>query len=159
MKDASQLAQKMALECPAFRVRQASRVLAKVYDDELAALGLQLSQLPVICALAIFGDQGATMSRLAQAVVMDRTTLTRNIRPLEHAGLLRVARSPADARTKIVVITHAGERAIEAVFPVWERVVRRLKKTLGEKTLSELLAKLDEVIAVSPAAERGEPAR
>jgi DNA-binding MarR family transcriptional regulator len=147
----------MAQECPAFRVRQASRVLAKVYDDELAPLGLQLSQLPVVCALAMFGDRGATMSRLAQAVVMDRTTLTRNIRPLERAGLLRVARSPDDARTKVVVITRAGERMIEAVFPVWERVLRRLKKRLGEDSLAALHERLDEVIAISPAAERGGP--
>jgi DNA-binding MarR family transcriptional regulator len=98
------------------------------------------------------------MSRLAQAVVMDRTTLTRNIRPLERAGLLRVARSPDDGRTKVVVITRAGERTVEAVFPVWERVIKRLRKTLGEETLSELHAKLDEVIALSPVAERGLPA-
>jgi DNA-binding MarR family transcriptional regulator len=66
-----------------------------------------------------------------------------------------VARSPDDARTKVVVITRAGERMIHAVFPVWERVLRRLRKTLGDENLSELHTKLDEVIALSPVAERG----
>jgi DNA-binding MarR family transcriptional regulator len=152
MADFSQLARQMAEECPALRVRQASRVLAKLYDDELAPFGLHSSQLPVLAAVALFGDSGATMSKLAQAVLMDRTTLTRSILPLERAGLLRVARSPEDARTKVVVITRAGERMIESIFPVWERVFTRIKKTLGEHFLIELRAQLDEVIGL-----RGRP--
>ncbi|MEH2555320.1 DNA-binding MarR family transcriptional regulator [Bradyrhizobium algeriense] len=148
MANFSQLARQMAEECPALRVRQASRVLAKLYDDELAPFGLHSSQLPVLAAAALFGDSGATMSRLAQAVLMDRTTLTRSILPLERAGLLRVARSPEDARTKVVVITRAGERTIESIFPVWERVFTRIKETLGEDTLIELHSQLDEVIGL-----------
>jgi DNA-binding MarR family transcriptional regulator len=154
MVEFSQLARKMAAECPALRVRQASRVLAKLYDDELAPFGLHSSQLPVLAAAALFGDSGATMSKLAQAVLMDRTTLTRSIRPLERAGLLRVARSPDDARRKIVVITRSGERTIQAIFPVWERVLRQIKKSLGAEMLTELHARLDQVIALSTIAER-----
>jgi DNA-binding MarR family transcriptional regulator len=148
MTDFSQLARKMAEDCPALRVRQASRVLAKLYDDELAPFGLHSSQLPVLAAAALFGDSGTTMSKLAQAVLMDRTTLTRSIPPLERAGLLRVARSPEDARTKVVVITRAGERMIESIFPVWERVLTRIKKSLGEHILIELHAQLDKVIGL-----------
>lgn len=145
----------MAEGCPALRVRQASRVLAKLYDDELAASGLHSSQLPVLAAAALFGDPGATMSKLAQALVMDRTTLTRSIRPLERAGLLRVARSPEDARTKVVVITRAGERKIESIFPVWDRVFKRIKRTIGADKLTNLHARLDQVIALLPVADRG----
>jgi DNA-binding MarR family transcriptional regulator len=148
----------MAAECPALRVRQASRILAKLYDDELAPLGLHSSQLPVLAAAALFGDSGATMSKLAQAVLMDRTTLTRSIRPLERAELLRVARSPEDARTKIVVITRSGERMIESTFPVWRRVLDQIKKSIGAETLADLHARLDQVIALSTAAERNGPA-
>jgi hypothetical protein len=97
------------------------------------------------------------MSRLAQAVLMDRTTLTRSIRPLERAGLLRVARSPEDARTKIVVVTRTGERMIESIFPVWERVLKQIKKSVGAEMLTELHARLDQVIALSPVAERDPP--
>jgi DNA-binding MarR family transcriptional regulator len=117
----------------------------------IVPFGLHLSQLPVLAAVALFGDSGATMSKLAQAVLMDRTTLTRSILPLERAGLLRVARPPEDARTKVVVITRAGERMIESIFPVWERVFTRIKKTLGEHILIELIelrAQLDEVIGL-----------
>ena len=152
MTDCSRLAQKMAEECPALRLRQASRVLAKLYDDDLAPFGLRSSQLPVLAAAALFGDAGATMSNLAQAVLMDRTTLTRSIRPLERAGLLRVARSPEDARTKIVVITRAGERTIESIFPVWERVLKQIKRRVGVERLAALHARVDQVIALAPVA-------
>jgi DNA-binding MarR family transcriptional regulator len=132
----------MPEECPALRVRQSSRVLAKLYDGEFVPFGLHSSQLPVLAAVALFGDSGATMSKLAQAVLMDRTMLTRSILPLERAGLLRVARSPEDARTKVVIITRAGERMIESIFPVWERVFTRIKKTLGEHILNQALSKV-----------------
>lgn len=144
----------MAAACPALRVRQASRVLSKLFDEELTPFGLLSSQLPILNAVRLFGESGATMSRLAQVLRMDRTTLTRGIRPLERARLLRVARLPGDARTKVVVITRSGERMIVAIFPVWERVLKRIKKSLGALTLGELHARLDRVIALSPVAEQ-----
>ena len=85
MDEISQLARTMALECPALRVRQASRVLTKLFDGELAPFGLLSSQLPILAAVALFGDSGAPMSRLAEALLMDRTTLTRGIQPLKRA--------------------------------------------------------------------------
>jgi DNA-binding MarR family transcriptional regulator len=144
----------MAAECPALRVRQASRVLAKLFDDELAPFGLLSSQLPILAAVALFGASGAPMSRLAEALLVDRTTLTRGIRPLERAKLLRVVHSPHDARTKIVVVTRSGQRMIEAIYPAWERILGQIKKFLGAQTLVELHAQLDHVIALAPAAGR-----
>jgi DNA-binding MarR family transcriptional regulator len=151
MKNVSVLARRMATECPGFRVRQASRVLSKLYDDELRPLGLQHSQLPVLTAAAMFGEEGAPMSALAQALVMDPTTLSRNVRPLEKAGLLRVARSPKDRRARVLFLTVAGERALESVFPAWERVLKRVSKKLGASALAELHARLGQLIAMSPA--------
>jgi DNA-binding MarR family transcriptional regulator len=127
-------------------------VLAKLYDDELRALGLQMSQLPILVAVAIFGEAGASMSALAEAIVMDRTTLTRNVRPLEKDGLLRIARSPVDARTRVVLLTRAGEHMLESVFPVWERVCKRVRSKVGAQALGDLFATLDEVIALAPSA-------
>jgi DNA-binding MarR family transcriptional regulator len=126
-------------------------------DRLIAPFGLLSSQLPILAATAMFRDSGATMSRLAQVLLMDRTTLTRSIRPLERARLLRVARSPDDARTKIVVVTRAGERMIVAIFPVWEHVLTQIKKSAGAEMLTELHARLDQVIALSAIAEHDLP--
>src|SRR5215510_11640575 len=121
--DYEQAARKMASECPAMRARQAARVFGKIFDEAFRPLGLQLTQLPLLCGVALFGEKGAPIGKLAHGMVIDPTTLTRNIRPLERAGLLRVARSPDDARTRIVFLTAAGERMVEAAYPVWQRAL------------------------------------
>jgi DNA-binding MarR family transcriptional regulator len=134
-------------ECLATRVREAGRLLTKVYDEALRPVGLEMSQLPVLNALALFGEAGATVGALARALVMDRTTMTRNIRPLERAGLLRVARSPHDARAKIVLLTAAGERMVEAAFPLWERTTKRIGDTLGQAEVQGLTRRLGKLVA------------
>lgn len=130
----------IAEQCPALRARQASRALARVYDEALRPLGLQSSQLTVLVAVAMHGKGGAPIGRVAQVLVMDRTTLTRNVRPLERAGLLQIARSAEDARTRVVVLTKAGERLLELAYPVWERVTKSVRRSMGERGFAGLHA-------------------
>jgi DNA-binding MarR family transcriptional regulator len=145
----AEAARKMAGECPAMRVRQASRVLGKAFDEALRPLGLQVTQLPLLCAVALFGECGASIGALAKGMVIDPTTLTRNIRPLEKAGLLRVARSPDDARSKIVLLTRSGERMIEASYPVWQRALKRVQAEFGTRRVEELRTQLAGVVAAA----------
>ena len=133
------------------RVRQASRTLSRIYDDNLRRVGLQISQLTVLIAVARFGERGAGHGRMAQVLGMDRRTLTRNLVPLEKAGLLRVARDPADARARIVLLTKSGERAIEKAFPLWEKSQERLRDLVGLRKEHDLHDRLAQLLAVSPA--------
>ena len=71
----------IANQCACVRVRRASRALTRLYDERLRAAGLQASQLTMLAAVATCGDGGANIGALAEGLVMDRTTLTRN---LEH---------------------------------------------------------------------------
>jgi DNA-binding MarR family transcriptional regulator len=142
-------ARQISEECICIRSRQLSRALTRLYDEDLRAGGPRTSQLAVLVAVARFGERGASMGRLAKVLVMERTTLSRNVRPLEDAGLLRVARDPADARGRIVLLTAAGERAIEAAHPLWKRSQKRVLALLGGKkshdlrdTLSRILERL-----------------
>ena len=115
-------------------------------------MGLQSSQLPVLTALAIFGESGASMNALAQALVMDRTTLTRSVRPLEKAGLVRVARSAEDARARVVLLTRAGEQKLQTVLPLWERAMKRVRVALGASATDDLRRQLEDVIAIGQSA-------
>lgn len=128
------------------RARQASRALGRIFDEALRPLGLQVSQLPLLCAAAIAGEEGASIARLARAIVIDPTTLTRNIRPLEKAGLLRVAPSPQDKRSRVVFLTRAGERMIERAFPAWQRALRRANAAFGERRIGEMRAQLAAIV-------------
>jgi len=129
------------------RVRQVSRLLTRIYDECLRPIGIQESQLTVLVAVSMSGENGATMGALAGKLVMDRTTLTRNVVPLEKAGLLRVARSADDARARVIVLTRAGERLIESAYPLWEEAQRRIRRALGEKRIETLRSQLSEVVA------------
>ncbi len=150
MPDFARTARKIARECPTIRARQASRVLTRVYDDVLRPLGLQMSQFSVLVQIAAFGEAGATITALAAELVMDRTTLTRNLRPLERAGLLRVARAPGDARARVVLLTHRGEKIIETAYPYWEAALQRVRSVLGPRPLQALRSQLSGLIEAAP---------
>jgi DNA-binding MarR family transcriptional regulator len=149
MPDFSQLARKVATECRGLRVRQVSRLITRVYDECLRSLDIQESQFSVLVAIAMFGENGATIGALANGLVMDRTTLTRNLAPLEKAGLLRVARSPDDARARIIVLTRAGERKIESAYPHWERAQKRVRRALGAERGEALHSQLTEIVGLA----------
>ena len=124
-----------------------SRVLTRLYDDALRSSGLRVSQLTVLVAIAKFGEPGAKIGKLADALAMERTTLTRNIGPLESAGLIRVARDPDDARARILLLTRAGERAIEAAFPLWEAAQRQVRSAVGGGRLDEMHEQMTELLS------------
>jgi len=142
-------ARAMESECICMRVRRTSRALSRLYDDNLRPTGLQASQLTLLGAAAALGDAGgANMGKMADVLGMDRTTLTRNVRPLEKAGLLRVARDPADARARIVLLTRAGEQAIEEAFPLWEKSQKQVRSLLGASQVENLREHLKRTLAL-----------
>lgn len=143
------MASRIARECAGLRVRQASRLLTRVYDEALRPLGIQESQLSVLVAVTSFGEKGATMGALADELVMDRTTITRNVVPLEKAGYLRVARSATDARVRIILLSPAGERLLESAYPLWENAQARLRRVLGKERFEGLRSRLSEVVSLA----------
>ena len=136
-------ARRVQTECLASRVRQAARLLSRIYDDHMRPLGFGIAQFTVLIGTARFGEAGATIGKLANALATDRTTLTRNIAPLERDGYLRVARSPHDARAKVLLLTAKGERAIEAGFPLWEKAQAEVRRQLGTARAGRLTSELD----------------
>jgi len=131
-------ARQIADECYARGVAAAARCLSKLYDGALSSAGILVSQMKLLVAVARFGERGAPMGAIAKILDMDPTTMTRNLQPLEVAGLVRVARSPGDARVRSVFLTRGGERKIEEMHPLWARAQRTVRQRLGEKRASEL---------------------
>src|SRR5580692_1648400 len=77
----------LCLDCACLSLRQASRMVTQLFDDALMPVGLLSTQLPVLVVLARYGP--LTISRLASLIIIDRTTLTRNLKPLQHRGYVR----------------------------------------------------------------------
>ena len=76
--------------------------------------------------------------------MMDRTTLSRNLRPLERDGLIRTASGATDRRVKEITLTAAGHRILSRTYPLWERAQAKLARQLGSERMARLLGELNE---------------
>jgi DNA-binding MarR family transcriptional regulator len=139
-----ELARLMVADCPGMRVARATRVMARVFNDQFRAIGLQSSQHGVLTFVALAGKDGTTIHALAEAMFLDPTTLTRNLRPLQKAGYLTLTRSPSDARAQIVALTKQGQKTVEALYPLWQKAYQQINAALGAPALAALREQLDE---------------
>jgi len=95
-----------------------------VYDKALKPVGLRVTQFAVLRLLQRLGP--CPVTRLAAEAALERTTMGRNLDPLERRGLVRISAGEADARERVVVLTEAGEAAIAAALPHWRAVQARI---------------------------------
>src|SRR5260221_1985082 len=98
--------------CHCSALREATRCVTLLYDRHLAAAGLRSTQFSLLSRLKELGP--TTINALAQALVMDRTTVGRNILPLQRRRLIVVKRGESDARRKELHLTTAGLARLEA---------------------------------------------
>lgn len=128
--------------CTSFNLRKAARAVTQFYDDALRDSGLKSTQFSLLAAAAAAGT--VPISRLAEEMAMDRTTLTRNLKPLETDGLLRVE-SGADRRVRNVTITPEGEALLEKAIPMWRSAQTHMIDRMGDERWGELLRQLQGV--------------
>ena len=139
-----------ARECTAASVRRASRALSSLYDEALAPTGLRGTQFSLLVAVAIAGEMPVT--RMAAILGLDRTTLTRNLAPLEKDGLLQSVPS-SDRRVRLVRLTPRGRSTLERALPLWDSVQRHVVGALSEPRWRKLLDGLAAVTAIAPPPE------
>ena len=111
-----------AEQCNCFAVRAAARHVSQSYDRFLAPTGLRTTQYSILVRLKRGGP--LTINALAEAMVMDRTTLGRNILPLQRDGLIKIEASATDGRAKELRLTKAGEKRLEAGRAAWVQATR-----------------------------------
>ncbi len=133
--------------CACDRLRRSARGITQVYDAGMGAQGLKVTQMPILVGLGIAGD--VPLSALAEALGLDRTTLTRNLRVLEDRGLVRAVQQPDDARVRLVSLTSAGADELSAGLERWERVQARVEEQFGAERLAALYAELEALAAAA----------
>ena len=127
--------------CVCFSLRKSARAVTQLYDAALEPIGLRATQFSLLAVLRAGGP--LTVSKLAEAMVMDRTTLTRNIAPVEKRGLVKTAPGRRDKRTKEVSLTAKGRRRLSRADPLWTAVQTHMRKAMGAKRSDHLLFELD----------------
>jgi DNA-binding MarR family transcriptional regulator len=131
--------------CNCFAIRAAARHVTQFYDLVLAPTALRTTQFSILAKLKWYGP--LTINKLAQDMVMDRTTLGRNVLPLQRDGLIRIEPDVSDRRSKVVQLTKAGERRLEAAFKKWSIAQARFDRVFGAKHAAELRGLLGAVVA------------
>ena len=130
------IAPSSSTRCNCMALREAARHVTQLYDRHLAASGLRSTQFSILTRLKQLGP--TTINALAHALVMDRTTVGRNILPLQRRRLIVVKRGESDARRKELHVTTAGLARLEAGVDGWAKAQAQFEGTLGHERASQL---------------------
>jgi DNA-binding MarR family transcriptional regulator len=131
--------------CACSALRRTTRLVTAAYDSALAPAGLRITQFEVLRALARLGP--LPVSRLAAEIALDRSTMGRNLDPLERRGLVRLAVGDRDLRERVAHLTAAGEAAIAAAVPYWREAQGRIAALVAPAAITQLAEKLSPLSA------------
>jgi DNA-binding MarR family transcriptional regulator len=126
-------------QCACFNLRKATRMVTQKYDRVLKPSGVRVTQFTILANIA--HHESITVTQLAKALVMDRTTLTRNLRPLEKQKLIAIAPGE-DLRMREVRLTAKGRQTLAQAFPLWEKAQTWFVEGMGQPRWQNLLASL-----------------
>jgi DNA-binding MarR family transcriptional regulator len=130
--------------CNCLALRQASRYITNVYDQALSETGLRVTQFSILYKLSALGTM--TVNAMAAELVMDRTTLTRNLKPLERDALVASGPSETDRRERVISLTPAGKAKIKAVLPLWRKAQKTFEQNFGSERAGALRLLLQDVV-------------
>jgi len=132
-------------DCNCLAIRQAARHVTQFYDQVFAPVGLRATQFAILSRLQ--RDGGMTINALAAVLVMDRTTLGRNILPLQRDGLIEVIAAAADRRRRELRLTAAGGALQRRASKRWAIAQERFHSVFGSERAGRLRDLLREVSA------------
>ena len=130
--------------CHCQALRQAARRATAWYDAALAPFGLSVSQFGILARLQKGGPR--SIQALAAELVVDRTTLGRNIRPLERAGLLLAVADPVDGRVRMLTLSPHGADLVHRAAPAWEAAQAGFEARCGAEAAAGLRSALQDVV-------------
>src|ERR1700731_2500735 len=130
--------------CNCLAVRQAARHVTQFYDQFLAPSGLRATQFSILARLRRKGPM--TINALAADLVMDRTTLGRNILPLARDGLITIVKGAADRRQKELHLTDQGAARLRTAAPRWTAAQTTFETTFGDTRMTALRTLLSAVV-------------
>ncbi|MBS2008433.1 MAG: winged helix-turn-helix transcriptional regulator [Cyanobacteria bacterium SZAS TMP-1] len=143
--DLSKCAQ-IGANCTCFSLRKASRAITQRYDQSLSPLGITASQFSLLNAAAL--ASGLPISELADILVMDRTTLSRNLKPLVENGYIGM-KEGQDKRVRSIELTQQGKAILLKAIPIWEDLQEETMQRLGKNNWKDLMEKLRATVAIA----------
>ena len=136
----------MGRSCACANLRKAARLVTQLYDESIRPSGLRGTQFGLLMAVKGLGP--VTVTKLAKSTMMDRTTLGRNLKPLEKRRLIRIE-TGEDHRMREITLTEKGLEALMKALPLWKKAQSHMVEGLGEERLNSLLNDLAAVASVA----------
>lgn len=132
-------------DCNCLAIRQAARQVTQLYDGHLAAAGLRSTQYSILSRIARLGP--LPINKLAEAMVMDRTTMGRAVRPLERDKLVAISSGKQDGRVRTIRLTPAGEKRLALARTLWQQAQETFETSYGMAAAADLRSALGRVVA------------
>ena len=135
----------MVAECPGWNLRLAARLVTQFLDRELKACGLGVAQLGLMAEIAATHDN--SLAALAERAGLEPSTLSRNLRTLEAAGLVEIAFVEGDLRRRMVWLTETGARRLEAALPLWRAASAKASEKISREIAPALAVEARRLLA------------
>jgi len=130
-------------DCTCNNLRKAARAVTQYYDDALRPSGIRATQFSLLSAIKEFGT--VNIGTLAEESVMDRTTLTRNLKLLEEEGLITVTPGE-DARVRKISLTPEARERLSVAHRYWRKAQAHMAQRMGDDGVQDLLRALSGAI-------------
>ena len=141
-KQALRTAQTITSECVGGRVRTLSRVITRIYDEHLRALGLKFSQMNILTVITARGS--ISPQQIGKLLGIEKSTLSRNVRILESNGWIE-SQPGESGNTLLLSATPKGRRLVQKASPCWRRAQEEVTSLLGKRTTSAIRRGFDRV--------------
>ena len=133
--------------CACGNIRRAARSVTQYYDSYLKASGIRSTQLSVLLSISL--NDGITVNEMADLLVMDQTTVTRNVAILEQRGYIISSAAVDDGRKRHLAVTDKGVEKLEEVMPLWDAAQSRLESNLGPESFRDMLKLIGQLITLT----------
>jgi DNA-binding MarR family transcriptional regulator len=126
--------------CNCFAARQAARHVTRLYERHLSGAEVTSAQFSILVLLD--EKRAMTMNELATALVMDRTTLLRALKPLQRDGFVNSQRSESDPRQFVLALSAAGQRKLKEATRLWQKAQTEFETQVGSARAARLRSEL-----------------
>lgn len=128
-------------ECNGTALRMATRRISQLYDVILAPCGIRSTQFSILTAIARAAKP--SIGEIANSMVIDRSALAHNLKPLERAGLVQIVADESDKRSRLIVLTSDGVAKLSEALPLWEEAQRNFRIAFGTKNADKMRESLN----------------
>ena len=126
--------------CACANLRKAARIVTQVYEKKMAPTGLKATQYYMLVNIARHKER--SISELGEIMLLDQTTITRNVDILKKSGYVNITKDKSDSRTKTITITDIGLAKLEEATPIWLQIQDKIENNMGKDKYKDLLETL-----------------